>query len=90
MRQAMDAIADVPDDLHQEVLKGYLSDALRGIIPKKRVLDEVAARVQRREQERADSVQQLEYTTAGPVDGAQVAEVIAGFLRLIGVNYSFP
>ncbi len=81
MRQAMDAIADVPDDLHQEVLKGYLSDALRGIIPKKKVLGEIAERLQRREQQRTDCARQLEYATAQPVDGAQVAEKIGTFFR---------
>lgn len=79
--RAMDAVADVSDDLRREFLMARLAATTRGSFSKKTITDGVAERLRKTERERADCAQRLEYAAAGPIDGAQVAETIAGFFR---------
>ena len=79
--RAIDAVADVSDDLRREFLVARLAAAARGSFSKKTITDRIAERLRERKQERVECAQRLEYMAAGPVDGAQVAEAIARFFR---------
>jgi Protein of unknown function (DUF3631)/Domain of unknown function (DUF3854) len=79
--RAMDAVADVSDDLQREFLVTRLTAATRGSFSKKTITDGITERLRGRKQERAACAQRMEYMAAGPVDGAQVAETIAEFFR---------
>jgi hypothetical protein len=50
MRRALDVIADVTDQLQRQVLQSRLADAVRGVLPKKMVFDEVHDRRKDREE----------------------------------------
>lgn len=54
MRQALDVIADVTDEFHRQVLQCRLADAVRGVVPKKLLVDEVHGRRKDREQKQED------------------------------------
>src|ERR1700751_5080200 len=54
MRAALDAVADVTDELQRQVLQGRLAEAVRGVVPKKILVDEVAGRRATRQQKEED------------------------------------
>jgi len=79
--RAMDAVTVVSDDLRREFLAARLAAATRGCFSKRTITEGIAERLRESEQKKADCALRLEYAAAGPVDGAQVAETIAGFFR---------
>ena len=78
---AMNAVADVADELHREVLGGLLAKAARGLVAKRTIADGISEQLRKRVEERADFERQLENAIVGPVDGAQVAALVVEFLR---------
>jgi hypothetical protein len=54
MREALDAIGDVQDALQRQVLQSRLADAVRGVVPKKVLVNELEDRRREREQKQEE------------------------------------
>jgi hypothetical protein len=82
MRLAMDAIADVPDELQREVLEGRLAAAVRGVVSKRVVVDEVTGRRNCRERKRAEFAQQSREAElrSRPINAAKLVDDVEAFL----------
>ena len=62
LREALDAVAAVPDKLEKERLGNKLADAVRGRIGKQTVVQEIGKRRKQQEEKAATTMQQLEET----------------------------
>jgi hypothetical protein len=81
MRHGLDAVAEVPDRLQRQILEGRLAAAVRGIVPKVRVVQEIRARGQERDARQQDFSHKNREAElwAVPVDPTRLVEEIEIF-----------
>jgi hypothetical protein len=83
MRQALDAIADVTDELQRQLLQSRLSDAVRRVVPKKMLVDEVSDRRKNRQQKEEDlaAANRRAELLRRPVDPVQLIRDLEAFFE---------
>ncbi len=83
LRQAFDAIANVPDRLQVQVLAGRLAGVARGVVPKQVIIDELESRRLSQEQKQAAFVEEVHAVEdrRHPEDVAALLTDIENFFR---------